>query len=72
MKLENIITNVDNKPTNAVRVELEEGVLVLKGVEYKNDNIVYTTFNGDIYKTDYNFQTKYPLLKDNQFYLDFD
>jgi len=72
MKLEKIITIDGNKTTSAVRVELDEGILILKGIDNQGDNIVYTTLNGDIYKTDYKFQTKYPLLKDNQFYLDFD
>lgn len=71
MELEKIITNFENKDVSAIKVKLDEDcVLVLKDVMMMDDGIIYKTLKGDIYKTYDNFRKIYPILKDNQYYLD--
>lgn len=71
MELEKIITSFENKDVSAIKVKLDENsVLVLKDVRIVDDGIVYKTLSGDIYKTYDGFKRIYPLLKDNQYYLE--
>lgn len=72
MNLENIVIPIGNKKEKAIKINSENSSRVVKDINLYDNYVVYTTFKGDTYKSDYDFNNISPLCVDKQYYLDLD